>query len=131
MKLLEYESKELFRAHGIPVPPSGGVIRSLAGLPAALKRAGRGPWVIKAQVLAGGRGKAGGIKLAKTAAEAREAAKARRRSRPGRRTARSGRGFRRWSGRTRTTVRKAPPRPAMEKTAICRSPGKGAARRAE
>jgi len=76
VKLLEYESKELFRAHRIPVPPSGGVIRSLAGLPAALKRAGRGPWVIKAQVLAGGRGKAGGIKLAKTTAEAREAAKA-------------------------------------------------------
>ena len=76
MKLLEYESKELFRAHRIPVPPSGGVIRSLAQLPAALRRAGPGPWVIKAQVLAGGRGKAGGIKLARTPAEARAAAKA-------------------------------------------------------
>ncbi|MDD5656494.1 MAG: ADP-forming succinate--CoA ligase subunit beta [Elusimicrobia bacterium] len=75
MKLLEYESKELFRQHGIPVPPSGGVIKSLAALPAALKRAGKGPWVIKAQVLAGGRGKAGGIKLAKTPAEARLAAR--------------------------------------------------------
>ncbi|MCX5796015.1 MAG: ADP-forming succinate--CoA ligase subunit beta [Elusimicrobia bacterium] len=75
MKLLEYESKELFRAHGIPVPPSGGVIRTLAQLPAALKRAGKGPWVIKAQVLAGGRGKAGGIKLTRTPAEAREAAR--------------------------------------------------------
>ena len=74
MKLLEYESKELFRAHRIPVPPSGGVIRALAQLPAALRRAGRGPWVIKAQVLAGGRGKAGGIKLARTPAEARAAA---------------------------------------------------------
>ena len=72
MKLLEYESKELFRAHRIPVPPSGGVIRTLAQLPAALKRAGKGPWVIKAQVLAGGRGKAGGIKLAQTPAEASE-----------------------------------------------------------
>jgi len=76
MKLLEYESKELFRAHRIPVPPSGGVIRSAAQLPAALKRAGRGPWVIKAQVLAGGRGQAGGIKPARTPAEARAAAKA-------------------------------------------------------
>jgi succinyl-CoA synthetase beta subunit len=76
MKLLEYESKALFQAHRIPVPPSGGVIRTLAQLPAALKRAGKGPWVIKAQVLAGGRGKAGGIKLARTSAEAREAAKA-------------------------------------------------------
>jgi succinyl-CoA synthetase beta subunit len=75
MKLLEYESKELFRAHRIPVPPSGGVIRSLAQLPAALRRAGPGPWVIKAQVLAGGRGKAGGIKLARTPAQARAAAK--------------------------------------------------------
>ncbi|MDD5630016.1 MAG: ADP-forming succinate--CoA ligase subunit beta [Elusimicrobia bacterium] len=75
MKLLEYESKELFRSRGIPVPPSGGVIRTAAQLPAALRRAGQGPWVIKAQVLAGGRGKAGGIKLARTPAEAREAAK--------------------------------------------------------
>ncbi|MFA6003174.1 MAG: ADP-forming succinate--CoA ligase subunit beta [Elusimicrobiota bacterium] len=76
MKLLEYESKDLFRAHRIPVPPSGGVIRTLAQLPAALKRAGKGPWVIKAQVLAGGRGQAGGIKLVKTPAGARAAAKA-------------------------------------------------------
>ena len=76
MKLLEYESKELFRAEGIPVPRSGGVIKTLAQLPAALKRAGRGPWVVKAQVLAGGRGKAGGIRLAKTSKEAREAARA-------------------------------------------------------
>ena len=75
MKLLEYESKELFRAHRIPVPPSGGVIRAAAQLPAALKRAGKGPWVIKAQVLAGGRGKPGGIKLARTSAEARAAVK--------------------------------------------------------
>ncbi len=74
MKLLEYESKEIFAAHRIPVPPSGGVIRSLTQLSAALKRAGSGPWVVKAQVLAGGRGKAGGIKLAKTRSEAKDAA---------------------------------------------------------
>src|SRR5262249_18412060 len=41
-----------------------------------LKRAGKAPWVIKAQVLAGGRGKAGGIKLAKTPKEAKAAASA-------------------------------------------------------
>lgn len=76
MKLLEYESKELFKAHRIPVPPSGGVIRSRTQLPAALKRAGPGPWVVKAQVLAGGRGQAGGIKLARTPGEARDALKA-------------------------------------------------------
>ena len=76
MKLLEHESKELFRTKGIAVPPSGGVISDVKKLPAALKKAGKAPWVIKAQVLAGGRGKAGGIKLAKTPAQAREAAKA-------------------------------------------------------
>ena len=75
MKLLEYESKDIFRGYDIPVPQTGGVIRSPAQLPAALKRAGKGPWVLKAQVLAGGRGKAGGVKIAKTPAEAREVAK--------------------------------------------------------
>ncbi|MFA5139732.1 MAG: ADP-forming succinate--CoA ligase subunit beta [Elusimicrobiota bacterium] len=74
MKLLEYEAKEIFRQYGIPVPPSGGVIRSVGQLAAALKRAGKAPWVLKAQVLAGGRGKAGGVKLVKTPAEARAAA---------------------------------------------------------
>ena len=74
MKLLEHESKELFRAYGLPLPPNGGVIKTLAQLPGALKRAGKGPWVIKAQVLAGGRGKAGGIKVGKTPKEAKEAA---------------------------------------------------------
>ncbi|MEK7744888.1 MAG: ATP-grasp domain-containing protein, partial [Elusimicrobiota bacterium] len=75
MKLLEYEAKDIFRAYGIAVPATGGVIRKTAQLPAALRRAGKGPWVLKAQVLAGGRGKAGGVKLVKTPAEAREAAK--------------------------------------------------------
>lgn len=74
MKLLEYEAKDVFRANGIPVPPTGGVISKVQQLPAALKRAGKGPWVLKAQVLAGGRGKAGGVKIVKTAAEAREKA---------------------------------------------------------
>jgi succinyl-CoA synthetase beta subunit len=76
MKLLEHESKELFKSKGVPVPPSGGVIADVKGLSAAIKRAGKAPWVIKAQVLAGGRGKAGGIKLAKNPKEAKEFAKA-------------------------------------------------------
>ncbi len=76
MKLLEHEAKAIFRARGIPVPPTGGVIDAPARLVSALKRAGKGPWVLKAQVLAGGRGKAGGVKLAKTPAEAKAAAKA-------------------------------------------------------
>ncbi|MBI4051949.1 MAG: ADP-forming succinate--CoA ligase subunit beta [Elusimicrobia bacterium] len=74
MKLLEYESKLLFQSHGIPVPKSGGVISSVRQLAPALKRIGKGPWVLKAQVLAGGRGKAGGIKVAKTAPEAKQIA---------------------------------------------------------
>ncbi|MFH1618900.1 MAG: ADP-forming succinate--CoA ligase subunit beta [bacterium] len=76
MKLLEHEAKQLFKNCGIPVPPSGGVISSTAYLSAALKKAGKGPWVLKAQVLAGGRGKAGGIKIAKTPVEAKKAARA-------------------------------------------------------
>ena len=75
MKLLEYEAKEIFSRYGIRVPPTGGIIQNIRQLPGALKRAGKGPWVLKAQVLAGGRGKAGGIKLVKTPAAAREAAK--------------------------------------------------------
>ncbi len=74
MKLLECESKDILRGRNVAVPPSGGVIKTLAGLNGALKKAGKGPWVIKAQVLAGGRGKAGGIKLSKTPKEARAAA---------------------------------------------------------
>ncbi|MFI5348325.1 MAG: ATP-grasp domain-containing protein, partial [Elusimicrobiota bacterium] len=76
MKLLEHEAKDILKARGVPVPPFGGVIKTTAGVTAALKRAGKGPWVIKAQVLAGGRGKAGGIKLAKNPKEAKEYAKA-------------------------------------------------------
>jgi len=75
MKLLEFESKDIFRKYGIPVPPTGGVITDAKKLPAALKKAGKGPWVLKAQVLAGGRGKGGGVKIAKTAKEARDIAK--------------------------------------------------------
>ncbi|MDE2142098.1 MAG: ADP-forming succinate--CoA ligase subunit beta [Elusimicrobia bacterium] len=76
MKLLEHEAKDILKARGIPVPPYGGLIKTTAGLTAAMKRAGKAPWVLKAQVLAGGRGKAGGIKLAKTPKEAKEFAKA-------------------------------------------------------
>ncbi|MCM2268213.1 MAG: ADP-forming succinate--CoA ligase subunit beta [Elusimicrobiales bacterium] len=71
MKLLEYEGKEIFGRYGIPVLRRHGIIRIGDG-PDALKLDGAGPWIVKAQVLAGGRGKAGGVKVAKTAAEARE-----------------------------------------------------------
>jgi succinyl-CoA synthetase beta subunit len=76
MKLLEFEGKEIRKARGVAVPPAGGVITKPAQLSAAMKRASKkGPWVLKAQVLAGGRGKAGGIKLAKTPKEAAALAK--------------------------------------------------------
>jgi len=73
MKLLEYEGKEIFARYGIPMLKRCGVIR-IGDSTDELHLEGPGPWVVKAQVLAGGRGKAGGVKLAKTQAEARELA---------------------------------------------------------
>ncbi len=70
MNIHEYQARDILRAHGVPVPP--GVV---ASTPDEVERAARdfgGTVVIKAQVHAGGRGKAGGVKLAKTAAEAKE-----------------------------------------------------------
>jgi succinyl-CoA synthetase beta subunit len=67
MRLFEYEAKEAFRQAGIPLPPSG-----IATTPAEAAKVAKElacPVVIKAQVLSGGRGKAGGIKFAKTPAE--------------------------------------------------------------
>jgi succinyl-CoA synthetase beta subunit len=69
MDLHEYQAKERFRAAGIPVPP-GEVVHSPAEAESLAKKYG-GTVVVKAQVHAGGRGKAGGVKLAKTPAEAR------------------------------------------------------------
>jgi succinyl-CoA synthetase beta subunit len=73
MKLLEYEGKEVFERYGIPVLRRHGVLKIGDGTD-KLTLQGQGPWVVKAQVLAGGRGKAGGVKVAKTAAEARDLA---------------------------------------------------------
>ena len=69
MDLHEYQAKERFRAAGIPVPP-GEVATTPAEAEALAKKYG-GTVVVKAQVHSGGRGKAGGVKLAKTPAEAR------------------------------------------------------------
>jgi len=74
MDLLEYQGKQLFAAHGIAVP-SGEVAETLEEAVAAAERIGY-PCAIKAQVLIGGRGKAGGIKIAGDAGEAREHAEA-------------------------------------------------------
>jgi succinyl-CoA synthetase beta subunit len=69
MDLLEYQGKQLFAKHGIAVP-SGEVADNVEDAVAAAERIGY-PCAIKAQVLIGGRGKAGGIKIAQDADEAR------------------------------------------------------------
>ncbi len=71
MKLLEYQAKEVLAGLGIPIPP-GRVARTPEE--AAQACAELGPVAVKAQVPVGGRGKAGGIKLAQTPEEARAAA---------------------------------------------------------
>ncbi|HEX6790095.1 MAG TPA: ADP-forming succinate--CoA ligase subunit beta [Candidatus Krumholzibacteria bacterium] len=72
MNIHEYQAKEIFARFGIPVPP-GRVVRTAEEAEAAAKEIGK-PVVVKAQVLVGGRGKAGGVKLAQTPAEAKEKA---------------------------------------------------------
>lgn len=74
MDLYEYQAKELFAKHGVPTQ-SGEVVTDAAQAAAAAERIG-GMVVVKAQVKTGGRGKAGGVKLAKTPAEAQEKAEA-------------------------------------------------------
>ena len=72
MNIHEYQAKEIFRSHGVPIPP-GDVATTAAEAEEIARRFGT-TVVVKAQVHAGGRGKAGGVKLAKTPAEAREIA---------------------------------------------------------
>ncbi|MEI8165730.1 MAG: ATP-grasp domain-containing protein, partial [Chloroflexales bacterium] len=64
MKLHEYQARDLLAAHGIPVT-GGGVATTPAEARAIAAQLGR-PVVVKAQVFVGGRGKAGGVKLADT-----------------------------------------------------------------
>lgn len=64
MNLHEYQAKEVFRSYGIPVP-DGQVAASAEDAVAAARALGGAVWVVKAQVHAGGRGKAGGVKLAR------------------------------------------------------------------
>ncbi|MFN2566287.1 MAG: ADP-forming succinate--CoA ligase subunit beta [Gemmatimonadaceae bacterium] len=72
MNIHEYQAKELLRAEGVPLPP-GEVASTPDDAEAAARRLG-GRVVVKAQVHAGGRGKAGGVKLASSPAEARAVA---------------------------------------------------------
>src|SRR5512134_3554058 len=74
MKIHEYQGKELLSRFGVPVP-RGLVARSPEEAYHAAKEIGTEIVVVKAQIHAGGRGKGGGIKLAKSADEAREIAR--------------------------------------------------------
>ncbi|HPE28769.1 MAG TPA: ADP-forming succinate--CoA ligase subunit beta [Candidatus Mcinerneyibacteriales bacterium] len=72
MKLLEYQAKHLLKEYHVPVP-EGFVVKGLSELSKVVQRLG-GRCVVKAQILAGGRGKAGGVRLAGTSQEAFAAA---------------------------------------------------------
>ena len=73
MNIHEYQAKALFRANGVPVP-NGYLASSGVEAEFAMRRLGSKVAVVKAQVHAGGRGKAGGVKLAKTPEECRSLA---------------------------------------------------------
>ena len=75
MNLHEYQSKRVFADYGVPVP-QGRVASTPAEAVAAARELAGSVWVVKAQVHAGGRGKAGGVKLCRSAEEVGKAAKA-------------------------------------------------------
>jgi len=69
MNLHEYQAKQLFAEYGLPVS-AGIAVDTASAAAAAAKKIGGSKWVVKAQVHAGGRGKAGGVKLVDTPEEA-------------------------------------------------------------
>ena len=73
MKIHEYQGKALLREYGVPVP-RGIVARTAEEAEAAAKELGTDVVVVKAQIHAGGRGKGGGVKIAKSAEEAKQLA---------------------------------------------------------
>lgn len=73
MNFHEYQAKTMFAEFGIPVP-KGQVATTADEAVAAAQAVGGAQWVVKAQIHAGGRGKAGGVKLVKTLEEVRRAA---------------------------------------------------------
>ena len=74
MNLHEYQAKELFTRYGVAVP-AGHVAASADEAGQAAERLGGALWVVKAQVHAGGRGKAGGVKVCRSVAEVKDAAR--------------------------------------------------------
>ncbi|MBX3160660.1 MAG: ADP-forming succinate--CoA ligase subunit beta [Deltaproteobacteria bacterium] len=78
MKIHEYQGKQLLRKYGVPVPigiPAMSVEEAIAAVPTVQQQAGTDVVVVKAQIHAGGRGKGGGVKVAKTRADAEAAIK--------------------------------------------------------
>jgi succinyl-CoA synthetase beta subunit len=75
MKIHEYQAKEIFRRFGVPTP-RGEMVTTPDQAKAVAQRLGTKIVVVKAQIHAGGRGKAGGVKLAKSPEEAADLAKA-------------------------------------------------------
>src|SRR5438309_6078910 len=73
MKIHEYQGKELLKKFGVPVP-RGTIARTADEAFQAANELGTTPVVVKAQIHAGGRGKGGGVKVAKSAEEARDLA---------------------------------------------------------
>src|SRR5687768_17584283 len=76
MKIHEYQGKEIFRKFGVPVPfgiPAFSVDEAIAAVTEVQKRSGGEVVVVKAQIHAGGRGKGGGVKVAKNKADAEAA----------------------------------------------------------
>lgn len=71
MNIHEYQAKELLRSYGIPVP-DGNVALDRNSIKDAIANLKTDLWVVKAQIHAGGRGKAGGVKIAKSADDAKK-----------------------------------------------------------
>ena len=71
MKIHEYQAKEILRAFGVATPP-GIACFSVAEAMEAANELAEGPWVVKAQIHAGGRGKGGGVKVARSLDEVKQ-----------------------------------------------------------
>ncbi len=74
MNIHEYQAKAILRNFGVPVPEGHVVYNSNSARDWA-RRLGDGPWAVKAQIHAGGRGKGGGVKIAKSADEVKKLAR--------------------------------------------------------
>ncbi|PLX80514.1 MAG: ADP-forming succinate--CoA ligase subunit beta [Desulfuromonas sp.] len=74
MNIHEYQAKAILRNFGVPVP-EGHVVYNGNSARDWARRLGDGPWAVKAQIHAGGRGKGGGVKIAKTADEVKQYAR--------------------------------------------------------